>query len=389
MTGGDSMKTLILVAGFLLFFTGCASKQVSSPVLPVLPEEKDKSVTTRASWQEEWEKTLALAKKERRISIFTTVRPLGRDAWMKNFGDRFGIDMEFVTGRGAEIRERLLSERRAGIISADLVITGLTTMHLVLEPAGVFESFENQLFIPEVLDTRAWFEGRLPWFTEKRFIWLWRMYPTQNTWVNTQRIKPGEISSYRDLLQPQWKGGKFVLNDPTTSGPGSKWFEVYVREEFLGVDYMKAFVKQEPVVTRDERLATSWVAQGKYPMSVGFDQSGYEVFLLAGASVAALELKEPPYLTSGSGNLAWIKGNPHPAATKLFVNWLLSREGGEISQKAEKIQSAREDIGTEGLGVYRKKGVKYFNANIEEMYIELNTLRLKELAKEIFGPLVK
>lgn len=340
-------------------------------------------------WQEEWEKTLAEARKEKKVVIYTSIRPLVRDAWIKSFTGKYGVELEFLMGTGPETRARLLAERRANIGTADLFFSGLTTLHLVLAPSGVFENFENKLFLPEVIDPKVWYEGRLPWFTAEKLIFLWRMYPTQNLWINTQMVRQGEIKSFRDLLKPQWKGGKVVLHDPTSSGSGSKWFEVFSREEMLGLDYMRAIVKQEPVLTRNTRLAAEWVAMGKYSLSVAFTGTDYAPFIAVKAPVAMVETEETTYLTSGSGNLAWLKGNPHPSASKLFVNWLLSREGQKITQDSENSQSAREDLGIEGIeeGEYRRKGVKYFNANTEEMYKNLEPLKL--LAQEVFGPLVR
>lgn len=380
------IKTVIFIGLFLLV-SGCATKEVPAPVSPVVREAEEKGIKVKTSWQEEWDKTLALAKKEGKLTIFSFFIPFVREAWIENFGKKFEIDMEFIIGRGAETSTRLLTERRAGLTTGDLVITGLTTIYLVLDPVGIFEEFEGKLFLPEVLDTNAWFGERLPWFNKR--IFSWRLYPTENFYINTTILKPGDITSYRDLLKPQWKGRKFVLNDPTTSGPGSKWFEVYGLEQFLGLDYMKALVKQEPVVVRDMRLGANWVAQGKYPFSVAIPNTTYQEFAAAGAPVAFLELKEPPYMTAGAGNLAWIKDNPHPAAAKLFANWLLTREGQEITQKASKNQSAREDTGIEGveMGSFRKKGVKYFRSDTQEYYDSLS--QLKTLAQEIFSPLVR
>ncbi len=381
------MKTssYLLFAFALFIFVSC-SGEPKAPQFTAQTKINDTEVKKEA-WQMQWDKTLIQARKEGRVTIYTDIRPTVRDAWIKNFKDRFGVDIEFVAGRGAVTSQKLLTERKAGIYTGDITISGLTTLYLVLEPAGLFEDFEKHLFLPDVLDTKAWYDGHLPWFTEKRLIFLWRLYPTKPLWVNTQFVKPGEIKSYRDLLKPQWKGGKFVLNDPTISGSGSKWFEVYVREQFLGIDYMKSMVKQEPIITRDLRLGAEWVAMGKYPLSIGLEWSNYEPFVTAGAPLDSVETEVPYYLTSGSANLAWLKDAPHPNAAKLFVNWLLSKEGQLLAQQAERSQSAREDTGIEDLEVFRKKGVKYFNANTEDMYNNLEPL--KQMAKEIFGPLVK
>lgn len=390
----NKYSIFLTVILFVLAAFSCVLKEQKIPASAGLdkataPETVQKSAAD--GWQAEWDRTLSLAKKEGKVAIFfdATIPVIVRETWAKHIKEKFGIDIEFITGRGAENSVKLLNERKAGVYTGDIFISGLTTLHLVLEPAGVFENFEQKLFLPDIVDRNLWYNGRLPWFTDEKQIFLWRLYPTKNFWINTQLIKPGEITSYQDILKPQWKGGKFVLNDPTVSGPASKWFEVYSQEPMLGVDYMKSLVKQEPVITRNLRLGTEWVAQGKYPFSIALELSSYEPFLSVGAPVAPVEMKEGSYLTSGSGNLSWIKGGPHPAAAKFFVNWLLSKEGQELTQKISKTQSARGDIAHEetDFGAFRKKGVKYYNANTPEAYKNLEPL--KQLAREIFSPLTK
>ncbi len=373
-----------------LIFVACASKESTRPAVP---QERIASpgAPAKQGWQEEWEKTLAMAKKERKVVIFVdaSISPTVRESMMKEFKNKYNIDIEAISGRGVEIREKLLSQQRAGLNTGDLFISGLTTLYLVLESAGALEPVENQLFLSEVTNSTVWFEGRLPWFNKTKTIFSWRLYPEDSLWVNTTMIKPGEIGSYRDVLKPQWKGRKFILNDPTVSGPGSKWFEVNIYGSILDVEFMKALAQQDPVLTRDLRLGSEWVAQGTYPFSIGITLDSFEPFVTAGAHVGPAKLKETSFVTSGAGNLSWIKGSPQPAAAKLFANWFLSREGQELAQRVGKMQSSREDIDFEATesGAFRMKGAKYFSGDTEEIYKDLPPIKKLEL--EIFGPLVK
>ena len=47
---------------------------------------------------------------------------------------------------------------------------------------------------------------------------------------------------------------------------------------------------------------------------------------------------------TGSGILAIIKNRPHPNATKVFVNWLLSKEGQEVWTKELSQPTRRWDV---------------------------------------------
>ncbi len=59
---------------------------------------------------------------------------------------------------------------------------------------------------------------------------------------------------------------------------------------------------------------------------------------------------------------------PHPSVATLFINWLLSREGQDKWQKAQRLPSLRVDLSKEGLypSDVPKPGVKYVKAGTEE-----------------------
>ena len=68
--------------------------------------------------------------------------------------------------------------------------------------------------------------------------------------------------------------------------------------------------------------------------------------------------KEGTHTSNGSGTITIVKNPPHPNATKVFVNWLLSKEGQETFGKAIGQATRRLDVDTKWLrsiGVYGAK----------------------------------
>jgi ABC-type Fe3+ transport system substrate-binding protein len=57
-----------------------------------------------------------------------------------------------------------------------------------------------------------------------------------------------------------------------------------------------------------------------------------------------LDLTEGGTLSSGGGTISFIDRAPHPNAAKVFVNWLLSREGQINFQARDGSDSLRIDI---------------------------------------------
>ena len=70
----------------------------------------------------------------------------------------------------------------------------------------------------------------------------------------------------------------------------------------------------------------------------------------------------------GNGALAIMDWAPHPNAPRLFMNWLLSRQGQISWQIHVEEPSLRTDIPKDGLSpiLVPKPGVSYVNAATEE-----------------------
>lgn len=78
-----------------------------------------------------------------------------------------------------------------------------------------------------------------------------------------------------------------------------------------------------------------------------------------------VELKEGGTMTSGGGTISLIDKAPHPNAAKLFVNWLLSREGQLEFQRRNGSDSLRVDIPKQNVLPENRRldGVDYFDGD--------------------------
>ncbi len=146
---------------------------------------------------------------------------------------------------------------------------------------------------------------------------------------------------------------------------------------------MQDLLKQQPVITRDERMLTEWVARGKNPVGIGPSPAIPTEFIKMGAPVAFADMKEPRLLTPGYGILSAFKDPPNPNAAKLFVNWLLSKEGSSVFAPALGYPPTRVDVSTEDFLpplVPRKDDVDVYN---KYDFVALKTEMMKK-AEEIF-----
>src|SRR5204863_9409717 len=82
----------------------------------------------------------------------------------------------------------------------------------------------------------------------------------------------------------------------------------------------------------------------------GIGYSEFFPFIKAGLPLAPLPVpKEGLYVSGGYGNVTVLKNQPHPNATKVFVNWLLGRDGQEPISRAMGVGTRRLDVDTKRL----------------------------------------
>jgi iron(III) transport system substrate-binding protein len=181
----------------------------------------------------------------------------------------------------------------------------------------------------------------------KRYIYTSQAYQTENIWCNTDFVKPDEIRSLNDLLNPKW-AGKIGYLDPRTPGAGaSMWSFLW---KLKGEDYLKKLAAQKLLLGRDQRLLAESLAKGKIAVVIGLSYYSLLPFAKAGLPVRLIpSARDEIYVSGGSGNMTIIKGAPHPNATKVFVNWFLGQEGQETYSRAMGQATRRLDVDTQWL----------------------------------------
>lgn len=374
-----------LLALFIL--VSCTPQPAKSPQSPTTTgQEKVTAPAAKATWQQEWEKSLAIAKKESTLVIYTSIGGDARVALIKAFKEDFGIDVEWTVARAEAITQKLLTERRNGLNLADIYMGGSTTISNTVKPAGILEPVEPALILPEVLDPKIWPDGKIPFFDRERKGLAMARVATPQLSLNTSLVKENEIKSLKDLLEPRWKG-KILMNDPTATGAGLKWFAVTV--EKLGPDYMRQLVKQEPLILRDERQQVEWLALGKYAVLLAPKSDSIAEFVKAGAPITRSTPLEGGHIGAGAAYLTRLSNPAHPNLQKVFINWMLTKKPQTLLSQARLSPSSRLDVSTEGLDPARVPvpGVQYFNGDAEDFVTR--EPEFQKLAQEIFGPLMK
>jgi iron(III) transport system substrate-binding protein len=295
----------------------------------------------------EWARLVEAAKNEGKVTVSIPASAELKKQIQEHFQKRFGIEAELFTSRGSTGVRRMADEFKAGIRHFDLHIGGTSSIVSGMLDEGILAPVEPSWMLPEVKDPKQWWGGHLWADRARRFIYTFQAFLPQTIWYNTELVKPEEIRSMDDFLQPKWKG-KIGFLDPRTSGSGDvNWAYMW---QVKGEGYLKSLAAQDLQLGRDQRLLAESLARGRVAVMIGLSYYSYAPFLKAGLPIKALPtLKEGNHGTSGSGNLAVIKTPAHPNATRVFVNWLLGREGQEVVSRGLGQATRRLDVDTRWL----------------------------------------
>jgi iron(III) transport system substrate-binding protein len=338
-----------------------------------------------AGWKQSWDDTLAAARQEGKVVVSGPPSAELRNALPPAFKARYGINIEYLGGRSTESATRMRAERQAGIYSIDVIFAGIQSMALTFHREKMLQPLRPALQLPEVVDGSKWKKGKL-WFADPEEQYILRLANTVTTMfhINTSVVKPGEIRSVKDLLDPKWKG-KIALQDPTIPGSGSNQAaHLYFQH---GEDFVKRlYVDQKPMISRDTRQITDGLARGAYPISLGAEDADVEKLRKEGVPVAILENLPDLYseISASFGQVALIDNAPHPNAAKVFVNWIASKEGDEVFNRAMGTVPTHNDIVADFVPaeIIPKEGVQYFDTYDWEFTVtkkEKVRQRMKEL----------
>jgi iron(III) transport system substrate-binding protein len=325
------------------------------------------------------------ARREGVVSLYGG--PSARPAFVEPFEQAFrGIKVDGTFGPGNQLVSRITSERAAGKFIPDVIVGPGTSGLVSLKPAGALASLRPELVLPEVLDTSAWFDNRLWWAdVEEPYTTILFQGTVQSpVSYNTRLVDPKEFTSYWDILNPKWKG-KIAATDVTSFGAGTLPARFLYRR--LGGTFLeRLYGEMDVTVSADQRQLTDWLAQGRFPLGLLLGPSQIVPAAEAGLPVAIVpgeQFKEGAPIGPGGGAMSLMDRAPHPHAARVFVNWVLSREGQIAWQKATRENSLRVDVPKDDVRPFSapRPGVQYEDAGGEE-YARISDDEIVDLVKK-------
>ncbi len=297
----------------------------------------------------EWERLKEAARREGKVVVLGPGFPALRSSIVEGFQQAHGITVEYIGATAGEAVTRVDRESRAGNVTVDVYVGG-TPSGWTMAERGQIDDVVPLLVDPEVVNPAVWRGGalrltppsdKLP----KDFYCCLQTaeWVMTDLFVNSQVIPPSAITSWKDLLKPEYKG-KITANDVRSPGPGrttagylwALFGEQYLRDLFEG---------QQVMLTSDSRQQAEWVARGTYPIGIALVQAAVEPLRAEGLPLERVFPADGPgIVVGGFGGVRKIKNGPDPSAAAVFINWFASRDAQESYERVMMETSLRTDV---------------------------------------------
>ncbi len=307
-------------------------------------------------------KLVEAAKGEGGVSYYTTMTL----SQSKKVADKFQAKYPFIKvdlfrSGGDELLNRIQNEARGGLYAWDVASSRGDTVLALMDAKLIspYHSPESKFIDQDMVDDEGY----------------WTAYYV-NPFVlgyNTNLVKKEDVpKTYEQLLDPKWKGKKISVDD-SAYGLLAGLMRAWGKEK--AVTYFKKLAAQEPVVMRGNTNRVQLAMAGEYPLIIAYAPT-IQRETSKGHPMDWVPLEPVPVQVNP---LMLAAKAPHPNAGKLFIDFVLSKEGQKMLVGFRRI-SVREDIEPDPPRLFR--GYKRIVEHPEDYRNFSETIKLYQ---EIFG----
>ena len=275
---------------------------------------------TRA--QEVSAELIAKAKQEGKVVYYTDlivdqiVRPL-----VAGFEAKYGVKVEYARADSQANLLKLMGEHKAGSMQADVFATTSGLKPLLDVNAVMKTQLEGAKALP-------------PEFKDPNGYWIAANYYVMTPAVNTDLVpEKDRPKTYEDLLDKKWTDKIVWKQNDTSGGPGFIGHVLSTMGEEKGMAYLRQLREQRiKSVGASARAVLDQVIAGEYPLVLQI--FNHHAALSAKKGAPSQWLKLEPVMVQTELH-AITAAAPHPNAAKLFLEYMISKEGQLIFQKAD------------------------------------------------------
>ena len=313
--------------------TAAASKPAATSAPAAQPTTAPAAASKPAAASNaEWDAIVAAAKQEGEVHISVHLGP-GYERFANRMVEevgKLGIKVVPTLMKPSDYAPRVLVEQQNQQFLWDAHIGAVSNVYTVLTPAKALEPIKPYVdALPaESRDNSKW-AGGFELYTDPAnpVTLITQMNESGGIYVNRELIGDEKIDSPEALLDPKWKG-KIVIYDPTVSNAGSMSLASMLATN--GDDFVRKLVfEQEARYVETSRDATQYIAQGRYPIGIGMDETLLTDLKNQGVGTKVERVKDFATYTLAYG-FSVLKSPPHPNATKVLLNWFVSQPAQDL-----------------------------------------------------------
>ena len=281
------------------------------------------------------------AKREGRLVLYTGMDTEEANLYTNEFSKKYPfIKSDVFRSNGEKVQARFLVEHRANVHNADIFQTSIIQVYQ-LKNSGLLAKYVSE-------EAAAYADG----FKDPQGHWTAFYQIPYVIGYNTRLVAPKDApASYEDLLQTRWKGLVGLETEEY------QWFYhlVQIMGRDKGIAFMKKFAGQDLQMRKGHTLLAQLVAAGEMALATVVYSNRIERMKASGAPVDWVRFKGPTITAINA--IAIPAKAPHPNAARLFVDFVLSKEGQNLLRGLRRIP-ARADVLpdppalTKGLNLY-------------------------------------
>ena len=263
---------------------------------------------------------------ERHVSVYTAHEAAIIEAMVPPFEQETGITVDIVKGGGGDLLNRVRAE--AGQPRADVIWS--VGPDILEANARLLEAYRPAGY-DAVLDAKFPVTG----------VWLPYTGTVMVLAVNTQKLTPAEYPrTWSDLAAPKWKGLVSSARADSSSSAFSQFVTVLLCYGDQGPDIYKRMFGNF-ILADSSGAVPRYVSDGEAAVGLTLEDGALQ-YARNGGPVAIVYPADGT-LVNADG-VALVKGAPHPAEARRFIDYLMSKPAQEILVNTVGRRSIRTDV---------------------------------------------
>ena len=308
------------------------------------------------------------ARKEAKVVWYTSLALPSSTALAHFFQNKYkGIEVEVHRTGSQRVLQRVMQEATAGIKNVDLIHTS---------DAGHFVSLKDKGLLLQY--TPKGVESFPAGFKDKNGFYFGMRATLSVIAYNPKLVADKDApNTWKDLLSPKWSG-KMVSAHPGYSG--IIMTHVLALVNLYGWEHFRDLAKNKLHLVQSANDPAGVVASGERPVGVNGAEYFYYKTLKQGNPIKIVYTKEGiPLVVSP---VAIAKVAPHPNASKLFTEFIFTKESQQLLADNEGLYTGHPDV-TYPADKPKLKDLKLLSADADEL--EKRNAEIRKRFVEFFG----